>query len=105
MRAVPWATAQLAGTLSVQQEQSLEFFSQHYVQRKLVNCSHSLPACIVHAVLEREMFILVIWKEFGKEKWVISVPFRCDYLLKMLFTPHVRLLTARQDHGRSENIM
>lgn len=53
----------------------------------------------------REILILVIWKEFGKDKWVISVPFKCDYLLKMLFTPHMRLLTGKQDDGRSESIM
>ena len=41
MQAAPWARAKPAGTPSVWQKQSLEFFSHYQIQRKLVSCSHS----------------------------------------------------------------
>ena len=66
----------------------------------------AIPAAfIVRTVLEREMFILVHLERVQKRKMdhLCSIQMCC--LLKMMFTPHVRSHTARQDHGRSESIL
>lgn len=48
------------------------------------------PGCIVHAVLEREMLILMHLEKVRKEKLVISTPFQIWPLVEMrtLSTPH-----------------
>lgn len=98
----PYTRAPLAGTPSIQQKQSL---SSPTTTSRGSQPWPLLPECLVHAVLEREILILMHLEKLGGKNG-ISVPFQVwlpTEIENSIYSTWISH-TARKEHGRSGSI-